>query len=1660
MVGISEDGAQMKQRLRRIAAFLPRRRFYGSLVGFAVALGLGTVVLGQGSPAPSVSPPSKEAIATPAATSVEALAAEAQKFSEALLAAARAGDNAKVASLIDSSFASRPAKLDESTVTTLLNDLLRQRELTAFTVLHDRLKETNFGKNWKPDDAQLSSLVRDGRTDFLDVLLARRLDLNRLQTLAASAGQPTADWITRRVAEVARQRADLEALGKAAADNDLPAMQRLVDGDADVDGVGKDDNTPLLRAVSKDRLEAAQWLLDHGAQVDQPRFPGWNYTPLCLVNSVPMAELLKKNGANLHAKLWRRDVNILVYVAEFGKPEVVEWFLQQGLDPKMVGDNHENLLFNVASTRTAELLLGAGVDPNQVSTSGGTPLCTAKNAEIAQLLLDHGAKVTGFKEPLLPRMIQFGSGGAVEVALKAGAEHDPAMMQALLIQAAHMDRDEIAAVLLKYGAKPNEPGVWSSETDKLLPLQTCCIFGSVKTAKVLLAAGADPNGGTAPGALLKNAMHNGYKELSQLLRQAGAKGVSDLSFALASHDANQVKALLATAPAYQDDAAFWDEVLPGAARLGDVDTVQAALARGVPVEAKGPGHGADAYTAAASEGQHETLAILLATRPPDANPADLRAAMWEAVWNCHPYDDQRSAEHFERCVEMLLAAKAPVNGYDDNRDLMTTAVFSRNPGGNPKVMEMLARAGADPNPVGKEKGKPGKHLLDYVQAACAQGNCSTPVADTLIKLCHLNTEAGNGLSPSVTLAATPTPQDPGAKSNQADAPPPTAHEHFVNGGQVSMADGTPLGPDPITAYTHYVNGGVSGGGEEVVRDGWFYLNVPHDTPEDKPTLKVAVGQRGCAVAFAGPFSFEDLNKLDQLEVKLTRGYSASVQIVDEAGRPVPGALLRPYYPGPPMVELPEIRTDAAGSATIEHVGEAPLNLRVSADGLQSDEGTAIHLDSAQPCRLTLKPAQPLHGAVTATDSGKPIAGAVIKLGGVRGPHDEDHYDPKKAPVLTSADAQGHFTLASLRPDSRYYLFVEAPGHGGAYLRGVTLAQGELNVTLGPELMIRGKIIHAPPSVVHLDKVHLQYGQTFSVGENSAGSTGENVDLQPVNGEADFTVGPFYKVYGEPFDPKKAYAWNWDRKPVGIYVDAWGRADFSIDELPISNFVFDLARKTDDRSPPEPDAAARSADAESNATSKREPLPVALSSPIQTSEATPTPAPQAQVVEIKATASTEDGAPAADDSATAYIYESSGPNSDVTGGFGINQPGLIVNHQKGRFTIRPRADSRTLTCAVSMQGFAAVFAGPFAAPFTDLENLHLTLRKGYAASIETTDEAGQPVAGARLEAYYPGPPQVAFGEVKTDASGAAGLEHIGEAPLNVRAYVDGFQLDEIRNVRLDPAKPYHWTLKRGLRTAGIITDEFQRPIEGATIKLAGVRGSLDITNLSPDGAPLLATADSLGGFALIALRADCSYYFFVEAPGYSGVYVRDYNPVSGALLVNLGPELMVRGKVLHIPDSAFFLGGVPLFYSQSFMYQDNGFGSAQRSLNLHPKNGEADFSIGPFFMTQTGSMPGMHAPWDNGQVAMHVQGFPEVKITVETLKSYQPLLKNPRFGITYDLTEKTPSTVTLASLMSQLTGKPSAVPSGASASPDAESPTAKRPAAAVSPTPEAGSASAP
>lgn len=508
-------------------------------------------------------------------------AATAKDIPEAMATAAQAGDGGAIRLLIVQSFNRRGA-LYEAAVSGLLDRLVQAGDAKAFSVLLREMRQTTYGRSWQASDALLQGAVREKRQEVIDAMLADRLDPARLEVAREAGDAEMQKWIVRRVAEVRQRRADIDALVEAAGKGDLEVMRHLLDAGTDVNGVTSKESqhTALTLAAAKSQLEAVRLLLDRGAAVDQPKHPGWDYTPLCLTKSVPIAELLKAHGANVHAKLFRRDVSILTYIARWGGPDMVEWMLKQGLDPKMIGDNRQNLLFEAGDARTAEILLKAGVDPNAVDEFGSTPLSAAQKG-VAQKLIEAGAKLPAGEKALLSMFSSFASPDSVEAAIKTIEPVDPVILQKGLISAAHTDQGDLAEVLLKHGAKANEPGFVGEGSDfPMLPLMMCTVHGSPKTAKVLLAHGADPNGSEKWGGLLQNAIRNGHRELAKILRDAGAKGVSDLAFAIGMKDEAKVAELLKSAPAYSDDAAFWEKALPAAARLGHLEGVRAAIANG------------------------------------------------------------------------------------------------------------------------------------------------------------------------------------------------------------------------------------------------------------------------------------------------------------------------------------------------------------------------------------------------------------------------------------------------------------------------------------------------------------------------------------------------------------------------------------------------------------------------------------------------------------------------------------------------------------------------------------------------------------------------------------------------------------------------------------------------------------------------------------------------------------------------------------------------------------------------------------------------------------------------------------------------------------------------------------------------------------------------
>jgi ankyrin repeat protein len=222
--------------------------------------------------------------------------------------------------------------------------------------------------------------------------------------LAKAAGLGDATWVRALLAA----GADPDALGAdgaaplhlAAEAGHRDAADALLEGGAEIDrqreGAG---DTALIDAIQSHRDEVSILLLERGADV---RLASWRGGPLeaaALGNArPPVVQALLARGAAAPPDD-RRAVLALHHASREGHAAIVEALLEAGVAPDAtVGPPGWTALMAAAHgghERAARLLLGAGGDPNARADDGRTPLSIAREhgrEVVARLLVEAGAR--------------------------------------------------------------------------------------------------------------------------------------------------------------------------------------------------------------------------------------------------------------------------------------------------------------------------------------------------------------------------------------------------------------------------------------------------------------------------------------------------------------------------------------------------------------------------------------------------------------------------------------------------------------------------------------------------------------------------------------------------------------------------------------------------------------------------------------------------------------------------------------------------------------------------------------------------------------------------------------------------------------------------------------------------------------------------------------------------------------------------------------------------------------------------------------------------------------------------------------------------------------------------------------------------------------------
>ena len=219
----------------------------------------------------------------------------------------------------------------------------------------------------------------------------------------------------------------------------------------------------------------------------------------------------------------------IAYAANLGLEREVKMILRDSAPLDRRADMLEAALYAAASgkhIKLVEMLLEEGATPNARGSKFGNALDAAvksRDASIVATLLNGGADPNIESRPsgrVLSAAACEGSKEVIELLLKAGAEVNPKTITCLskltpLENAICSGKTSIVKLLLEAGAKVD-------------PKTTACLSAAIKSGnpsivKLLLDSGADPNAAGQYGSLLRLAVHNGHKEIVDILLPYGPK---------------------------------------------------------------------------------------------------------------------------------------------------------------------------------------------------------------------------------------------------------------------------------------------------------------------------------------------------------------------------------------------------------------------------------------------------------------------------------------------------------------------------------------------------------------------------------------------------------------------------------------------------------------------------------------------------------------------------------------------------------------------------------------------------------------------------------------------------------------------------------------------------------------------------------------------------------------------------------------------------------------------------------------------------------------------------------------------------------------------------------------------------------------------------------
>lgn len=218
--------------------------------------------------------------------------------------------------------------------------------------------------------------------------------------------------------------------------------------------------------------------------------------------------------------------------------------------------------------------------------------------------------------------------------------------------------------------------------------------------------------------------------------------------------------------------------------------------------------------------------------------------------------------------------------------------------------------------------------------------------------------------------------------------------------------------------------------------------------------------------------------------------------------------------------------------------------------------------------------------------------------------------------------------------------------------------------------------------------------------------------------------------------------------------------------------------------------------------------------------------------------------------------------------------------------------------VTSDQYAPAVVGPFRGePGGRIDDVKITLRRGFVGRLRLVDEQGRPLPKVKVQGGLPMHGSYANQHWTTGEDGTIVLPHASDRPYEFAVQAPGFEYDSKRNVQLRPGEPVVWQLRHATPTTGVIRSKSGQPVAGATIRLLAEMDSNENMHSWSERGPVLATTDAQGRFRLDMLHCEHMYALLVDAGEQGRHLVQEVKAGQQDREIQLGPKLDIRGKVI-------------------------------------------------------------------------------------------------------------------------------------------------------------------